>query len=315
MEAGAETMPLMALLFIPVLFGLGNLFPWMHGQAAGAGVESRGWDAYLNPQFFAVRAVLYFCFWIGAGTLLGKWSRAQDQTADPLLTRKIRLFSAPGLILYALATTFASIDWVMSLEPGWSSTIYGLMFIVGQVLSALAFAVVALRVLGKSTPLSSLLTAQHYHHLGNLLFAFVILWAYVAYSQFIIIWSGNLPEENSWYIHRGGSWAEFAIVIIIAHFFIPFLLLLSRRTKRSVRILSIIAAGILVMRLADMFWVIMPSFYPGALRIRWLDIVLPLGIGGLWIGAFVARLRGKPLLALHDPRFSVTAEKAGINTL
>lgn len=314
MEAGAETMPLMALLFIPVLFGLGALFPWVHGQGADGALESRGWDAYLNPRFFVVRAAVYFGIWITAGTWLSKWSRNQDQTADPLLARKMRLLSAPGLILYALATTFASIDWVMSLEPGWSSTIFGLIFVVGQVLSALAFAIIALRVLRKLPPLSSVLTTTHFHHLGNLLLAFVILWAYVAYSQFIIIWSGNLPDENIWYIHRSGGWAGLAIVVIIAHFFVPFLLLLSRRTKRAIGILSTIAAGILVMHLADVYWIIMPSFYPGTVHIQWLDITMPLGIGGLWFGAFVARLRGKPLLALHDPRFPVMAERARTGT-
>ncbi len=309
MEAGMRTLPLMAVLFIPILFGMNELYPWARGADPSRVRELHTWSAYLNPGFFIVRTIIYFCFWIGTAWILTRWSGEQDRTADPRLTRKIRLMSAPGLVLYVLTMTFASVDWVMSLEPGWFSTIYGFLIVVSQVLASLGLIIIAARLLAERAPISEIITQQHSHHLGNLLLTFVILWAYMAYSQYIIIWSGNLPDENSWYLRRlAPGWAALGLFVVVVHFFVPLILLLFRRAKRSIRPLSLIAAGIIVMRLVDTFWLVVPSFSPAHFRLQWLDVVAPIALGGLWTFFFVRNLKGRSLVPLHDPRFSVIVE-------
>jgi len=308
-EAGMKTILVMALLFVPILLGIKILYPWadpVNGHAVHV------WSGYLNVPFFAARAVAYFTLWIGVSFCLGSWSRRQDRDGDPRLTRRLRLLSAPGLALYVMTMTFASVDWVMSLEPGWFSTIYGFLFVVNQVLAALVLAVLALRFLAGFPPLSDAVSEKRYNHLGNMLLTFVILWAYVAYSQYIIIWSGDLPDENTWYLRRlGGSWSYLGLFVVIVHFFIPFLLLLFRRTKRSLRSLALVALLLVVMRVADTFWLIVPAFSPGVFRVRWLDLFAPVAIGGIWLAAFAWRLKGGGLLPLRDPRFPLPTAVAG----
>jgi hypothetical protein len=203
-----------------------------------------------------------------------------------------------------LTATFASIDWIMSLDPHWFSTIYGMVFIVGQGLTTLAFMITVALFLGERGPLAAVMTPERIHDLGNLLLAFVMLWAYIAFSQFLIIWSGNLPEEIPWYLHRGrGGWEWIALFLIVFHFAIPFLLLLSRETKRRVRMLLAVAAGLVLIRLVDLFWLVAPSFHHAGVRIHWLDFVAPVALGGIWIAAFIWYLKGMSLVPLHDPRF------------
>jgi hypothetical protein len=305
LEASTRTLPLMAVLFLPVAFGMTRLFPWTDGTR-----ENGVWHAYLNIPFFTARAIMFFCVWMTGGFLLTRWSRVQDESGDPDLLRRMRLLSAPGLVLYVLTVTFASVDWAMSLESGWYSTIYGFMFVVGQVLSSLALCIVVIRMIAPYEPFSKILTTRHVHHLGNLLLTFVILWAYLAYSQFIIIWSGNLPEENSWYLRRSGDWSVITVIVLVLHFFVPFFLLLSRRLKRVIRPLSLIAVGIFVMRVVDMYWLVMPSFAPEHIKIAWTDVLAPLAIGGFWCAAFARQLKNRPLLAQHDPRFAPAIEPA-----
>ena len=310
-EAGARTLPFMALLFIPVLLGMEYLYPWTRHDVVEASHVLHEKEGYLNVPFFIIRAAIYFCFWIGGAYLLSAWSRKQDSTADPSLTRRMRMFSGPGLVLFGFSLTFASVDWMMSLEPEWYSTIYGMQMIVGSVLTALAFCIVCIYLLSSKKPYSEILTTRHLHHLGNLLFAFTILWAYLAFSQYLIIWSGNLPEDNFWYVRRlGTGWNMIAIVLLLGHFFVPFLLLLSRRRKRAMQSLARIAAGLFLMRLLDIFWLISPAFNTDHVRLHWLDFVAPVAIGGLWIGLFVRDMKGQPLLPKHDPRFTAKAEYA-----
>lgn len=308
-EAGMWTILVMALLFVPILLGVGVLYPWAWpGEVQSVHV----WSAYLNVPFFVVRSVIYFSFWICAAFFLSSWSRRQDASGDPRLTRRIRLLCAPGLALYVMTMTFASIDWIMSLEPGWFSSIYGFLFVVNQVLAALALAVIALRFLVSYGPLSDVASEQRFQHLGNMLLTFVILWAYIAYSQYIIIWSADLPDENSWYVRRlGGGWANLCLFVVVVHFFLPFLLLLFRRTKRSLRSLALVALLLIVMRVADTFWLIVPAFSPGVFRVRWLDLVAPVAIGGIWLAAFAWRLKGAPLVPMGDPRFPLPTTAAG----
>jgi hypothetical protein len=314
LEAGARTIPLMAILFLPVILGLTTLYPWA-GTPEQMSSESilhlHHKAAYLTIPFFIVRSAIYFGLWIGAALLLTRWSREQDRTADPSRTRSLRALSAPGLIVYVLTVSLASVDWVMSLEPEWFSSIYGILFVVSQGLSALALCIILIALLRETRPVADAIETKHFHHLGNLLLAFVVLWAYIAFSQLLIIWSGNLPEEITWYLRRiGPSWQAVALLLVIFHFAVPFFVLLVRRTKKSARYLSMVGAGIIVMRFVDVFWLIVPAVHTDGLHVHWLDVVLPVAIGGIWLSVFVAQLRSQPILPLHDPRFEIVSEHA-----
>jgi hypothetical protein len=303
LETGARMLPLMALLFVPVLIGIPSLYEWSHPEVVAQDPILQEKTAYLNVPFFVARAVLYFAVWIGLAFLLTTWSRRQDKTADPLLTAKMERLSAPGLILYGLTITFASFDWVMSLQPHWFSTIFGIIFMVGQGLTATCFAIIMTMLLANRQPLAGLVTYKQFHDLGNLLLAFVMLWAYVSFAQFLIIWSGNLPETVLWYTYRmEGGWGWIALFLITFHFAVPFLLLLSRRNKKRPHVIWKLAAALLLMRQIDLFWMVAPELRPSQFGLHWLDITTPVAIGGIWIAVFAWLLVGTRLLPRHDPR-------------
>jgi len=311
LEATIQTLPLMALLFIPLLFGLSDLYPWARTEVVAADPLLQQKAAYLNIPFFIARAVAYFAVWIVLGRLLVTWSLRQDRTADDALTLRLQRLSGPGLVLYGLTVTFAAIDWMMSLEPKWYSTIFGMIFMVSFGLAALALAILATRFLESQKPLAQVISPDRWHDLGNLLLALVMFWAYLQFSQFLLIWSENLAEEIPWYLHRiGGGWEWVALALILFLFALPFILLLSRTTKRSARMLSQVAAAILFMHWLDILWIVAPSFYPALFHLHWLDIVAPVGIGGLWLAAFIGYLKARSLLPLHDPRFAELLEQA-----
>ena len=303
LEAAAGTLPLLAILFVPLLFGIKDLYSWARPEVVAGDPYLEHKAAYLNVPFFVARAAIYFGIWILLGTLLNRWSEEQDRTADPGVLRRLQILGAPGLGLYALTVSLAAVDWAMSLEPHWFSTIYGMLFMVGQVLAALAFVTLVAARLVKHGALADVAGAQPFHDLGTLLFAFVMIWAYISFSQFLIIWSGNIPEEIPWYISRmGGGWQAIAVALVVFHFALPFLLLLSRDIKRNPGRLAAVAAVIFALRLLDLFWVIAPAFHGTVLRVHWLDLVAPVGIGGVWLAAFVSILKSRPLVPLHDPR-------------
>lgn len=312
LEAATRTLPLMALLFVPLLFGLEVLYPWTHSEGDAAAISSSPDEghnptddkrAYLNVPFFLVRAGFYFAVWLALANFLNRWSRRPDEAADPHSGLRLRRLSAAGLAVYGLTVTFASIDWVMSLEPHWYSSIYGVLFGTGQVLSALAFAVVGLTLLARRPPLDAVVTPGHLHDLGTLLFAFVFLWAYMGFSQYLIIWSGNLPEEAPWYLRRSaGMWQVIAVLLLVFHFTLPFLLLLSKEVKRNPRVMAVLAAGLLVMRIIDLFWLIAPAAEPdlGPLfPLAGFAAVLLLGVA--WLKLFFWQLHRQPLLPPHEP--------------
>jgi hypothetical protein len=307
-EAGMRVLPALALMFVPLLFGLVHLYPWI-AHAEDPAIASRG--SYLNVPFFIIRTVFYFAIWIAMAFVLSRWSRRQDASADPSLTRSLRLLSAPGLVVYGLTATFAAVDWTMSLQPEWFSTIYGMLAMTGQVLAALALAAVALRVLTASGPLADVVAPRPLNDLGNMLLAFVILWAYMSFSQFLIIWSGNLPDEIPWYLRRlSEGWRTLGLILIIFHFGVPFFLLLLRRNKRALQMLALIAIGLLVMRIVDLYWVVMPGAVPSGATVNWTDLAAFLAVGGVWVAWFIRQLNEAPLLPLHDPRFVILTEPA-----
>ena len=318
-EAGARNIILLALLFIPIALGMERLFIWAQPEIAQNDPIILAKAPYLNKSFFLIRAVVYFVFWIACAWVLTKWSDGQDRGEVATVagdTVRFRKVSAPGLLFFVIFVSFASVDWMMSLEPHWFSTIYGLMVVAGQALAALAFAIVMLTMLRGSQPVATYVTPRHFHDLGKLLLAFVMLWAYLNFSQFLIIWSGNLPEEIPWYINRfRDGWQYLALVLVVGHFALPFALLLSRDLKRNPSVLSKIAVFVLVMRLADLIWLIAPAFSHGAeataeagfhFPIHWMDIAIPVGLVGLWLFMFARNLRGRALVPFNDPFFKET---------
>lgn len=312
LEAGMRPLALMAVLFLPLLFGLRELYVWARPEAVAADPLLQHKSLYLNVPAFAVRAAIYFAVWIRVASLLTRWSVEQDRTAEVSLTWRLQYLSGPGLVLLGLTVTFSSIDWVMSLEPKWYSTIYGMVFLAGYGLQGLAFAIIAAHLLARRGPLADVALPARFHDLGNLTLTFVMLWTYMAFAQYLIVWAENLTAEIPWYLHRtSGGWQGIALALILLQFALPFVLLLSRATKRRSRALSLVAALILLMRMVDLFWLVAPAFHPMRLRIHWMDLVAPIGIGGIWMAVFTWHLKGQPLVPLHDPRMQTAVKPGG----
>jgi hypothetical protein len=302
LEAGAATLPVLFILFLPLTTGLRRLYPWADPEVVAHDELIRHKSAYLNAGGFLLRAMIYFALWSITALLLRRWSERQDRTGDPGLPDKLAKLSGAGIALYVIAMTFASVDWLMSLEPHWFSTIYGVFIVMGQVLSALAFAILVLAFLAGRAPLAGAVGARHFHDLGKLLFAFVMIWSYFAFSQFLIIWAGNLPEEIPWYLKRlAGGWQWVGLALVLFQFAVPFTLLLSSSLKRDPGRLARIAAILLAVRMLDMAWMIGPAFHPGRLAFHWMDVVAPVAVGGIWLALFLRYLASRPLLPLKDP--------------
>ncbi len=305
LEAAARTLPLLRPAFLPIAFGMHRLYEWTHADVVAKDELLQKKVAYLNMPFFLVRAAVAFAVWMLIAHFLagGRGSR----TPPPSTGRSTASSSssrAGGLVLYALTVTLTSVDWVMSLEPHWYSTMYGVIFMVNQALGALALAAFAVLRLSRLEPVRTFLGGRHLHDLGKMMFAFVMIWAYINFSQYLIVWSGNLPEEIPWYLARfRGGWGALGLAILLFHFVLPFLLLLSRQANRNPRTLAG-AAGLLVfMRFLDVAWLVLPAFSAGGFRIHWLDLTLPIGLGGVWLALYANNLAARPLLPVHDPGF------------
>jgi hypothetical protein len=307
LEAGTRTCLVMAALFLPVLLGINRLYSWAQWATDKPTDPSLHFKVmYLTRNFFAVRSVIYFAIWLTIVHFLNKWSAEQDATGDTRLASILEAFSGPGLILWGIAVTYSAIDWVMSIEPLWFSTIYGFLFMIVEALVAMALVIFVLRLLSDSEPLKNVVTASQFNDLGNLMLAFVMLWAYLSFSQFLIIWAGNLKDEIPWYMARAfGGWGALAVFLMIMHFAVPFLLLLQRGVKRRLHVLSIVSGMLVVLTLVDVYWLIVPAF--GSERkspqFHWSDLFAVIGIGGIWVGTYVWQLKKMPLLPVHDPRF------------
>ena len=308
-EAGSRSLGWMAALFIPIVIGMSKLYAWARplDVQADSMLQEKHW--YLNPSGFTGRAVAYFVILLSVVYLLNKWSREQDRTAELKYKDRMGALSGPGLIFWGLIVTGASVDWVMSLEPHWYSTIYGMLFMVIEGLAAMAFSIFVLRMLSDHEPSKGAVDSKQFHDLGNLMLALVMLWAYLSFDQLLIVWAGNLKEEIPWYMQRAfGAWAPVGVVLVVLHFAVPFLLLLQRGVKRRLRALSKVAGLIIVLTLVDIYWIVVPSYQAHTTRVHWLDVFGVIGIGGVWLGAFLSELKRFPLLPLHDPRFEGVLE-------
>jgi hypothetical protein len=303
--AAMRCSPLMALLFVPLLFGLPKLYIWARPLDSIADNHLREHlqeitKSYLSVNGFIVRAVIYFAIWNLLSFLLTKWSVEQDHPPMRDNSSRFKALSGPGLILYGFTITFAAIDWVMSIDPSWISTIFGLSFLIGQVLAALCFAVVVERILYRYKPMSGLLKPEQVHDHGKFMLAFIMVWAYFSFSQWLIIWAGNLPEEITWYMRRlNGGWGYVGLVLVLFHFAVPFVLLISRPFKRDITRLVWLAVWLLLMRYVDLFWIIEPNFSV-TFSLTWLDVVVPIAMGGLWLAYFFRNLSSMPLVPAYD---------------
>lgn len=307
--AAMRTLPLMALFFVPIAWlAVPRLYPWAMAPEAIEDPKIREHlghnqfvtSDYLNWKGFIVRAVIYFAIWGVLVLLLSIWSRQQNKPPVRDNSARFKAISGPGLILFALTVSFAAIDWVMSLDPSWMSTIYGLLFVAGELLAGLCFAVVIERILFRYKPMSVLLRPDFVHDHGKFMLTFIMLWAYFSFSQWLIIWAGNLPEEITWYMRRlHGGWGYVGVFLVLFHFAVPFVLLLSRPFKRDITKLVWLAAWMLFMRYVDLFWIIEPNF-SATFRVTLAEILIPFAMGGLWMAYFCWNLNSMPLLPAYD---------------
>ncbi len=313
--AAMKCLPLMMVLFVPILFGLPHLYIWARPLDTVADPHLREHLAditqtYLNPHGFLLRAVIYFAIWYVLVFFLSKWSEELDHPPMRDTSARSKALSAPGLILYSLAIGFATIDWMMSITPGWISTMYPLIILIGEVMSAMCFCVVVERILSRTEPMSRMLQPKFVHDHGKWMLAFVMVWAYFSFSQLLIMWAGNLPEEITYYFRRfHGGWQFAGLFLVVFQFAVPFALLLSRRLKRDIRQLALLAVWIMVMRWVDLYFMIEPN-YSETFRLTWLDVVVAIAIGGLWLAFFCRNLAARPLLAAYDVHAQKVLEPA-----
>jgi hypothetical protein len=304
--AAMRTLPLLFLLFIPIFFGIHRLYIWAKPLGNIEDKHLRDHlqqltQTYLTVNGFIGRAIFYFAIWNLLSFLLSKWSKETDAPGAPDNSGRFKAVSGPGLILYGFTISFAAIDWVMSLDPSWISTIFGLIILIGEVLSAMCFAVVVERILFDHKPMSEMLTPDFVHDHGKWMLAFTMVWAYFNFSQWLIIWAGNLPAEITFYLRRlSGGWTTIGLVLIFLGFVLPFAALLSRPFKRNIRQLAWLAAWLLVIRYLDLFWIIEPNFSK-TLNLTVADVVVPIAIGGIWLWYFFRNLAALPLLPAYDP--------------
>ncbi len=313
--AATRTFPLLALGFIPIILGRKQLYPWARPEVVAHDelIQAKSW--FLNVPGFIIRTAIYFAVWMFFTWALNRLSKRQDEVQSHKLFRLMQGTAAPGLVLYCLTATVASVDWIMSLDPHWYSSMFGVSFIGGNAVAAMAFLIPMALYLSQRRPMESLFRKRHFHDYGKLLLAFVMLWTYFQLSQLIIVWSGNLPEEVTWYLARShGGWKWVSIALILGHFALPFLLLLSRDLKRDAKKLATVALVLLVMRWLDLYWQVAPAFGHGGehagLHLHWLDLATVLGVGGIWMAFYLHELRKRPLLPVHEPYLADALDEA-----
>lgn len=311
LESATRVLPVVAVFFLPIaIFGMNYLYrKWLGAPSTGEGSLSDMQKSYLTRNGFLIRAVIYFAVWLLLVFIFNRWSKQQDANReDRALRRRLKMLAGPGIILYVFVMTFAAIDWVMSLSPHWASTIYGFLFVIGQMISSMSLMIAVLVLLSRTAPMEGVIQNRHLHDLGKLLLSFVMLWAYFGFSQLLIIWSGNLPEEISFYRTRlYGGWGVVAVLVLIFHFFVPFFALLSRDLKRSAKLLPKIAIWLIFMRLVDLFWLTRPEFTSSAVP-GLMDVGAVLALAGIWFAVFARNLKSLPLLPLGDPKLEEAIE-------
>lgn len=314
-ESVGGVLPLFALLFLPIAFGVRELYLWAdppHELPAHLEHALHHKEGWLNVPAFLVRSVVYLATWIVFAVLLRRWSVLQDRDADLRWTVRLRRLGAGAVPALALTLTFAAFDWFMSLTPEWISSVYGVYFFAGGFQAFFALCILLVRRLETTGPLAGLVTAAHYHALGKLLFAFTIFWAYINFSQFFVIWIGNLPEETPWWIPRVQGWAGVSVFLVFARFVLPFFLLLSREVKRNPPVLSAIAGWVLAAHFVDAYWLVLPTLHPDGPAPHVADLAALLFVAGAAAAAIAWRLRGAAIVPARDPGFEFSTRYQGI---
>lgn len=302
-EVLALMFPVLAIMFIPIIFGAHDLYHWSHANVVVHDAILQKKSGYLNITFFSIRAMVYFAIWYFLSLKLYKLSLEQDKNPSVDVIMRMRKVSAPGMILFALSITFASFDWLMSLEPHWYSTIYGLYVFSGGVVFIYSFLVIFGQVLRKKDVLHDVITVEHYHDLGKLLFGFIIFWGYMGFSQYFLMWYANIPEETYWYYERWqGSWKIITMIIVFGHFVFPFVGLLTRSSKRSFKWMLFMAIWISVMHYIDLYWLAVPTFKDDGVSICYVYFTNLIGLSGLYLWYFWNKLAKEPLLPIGDYR-------------
>ncbi len=302
-EAVAMTLPIMGILFIPILLNHHDLYHWSHSDAVSHDAILQSKAGYLNSTFFVIRSIAYFAIWSFLSIRLAQMSRQQDSESDNSIALKMLRFSAGGMILFALTITFAAFDWLMSLDAHWYSTIFGLYYYAGSVLAVLSFFAITTIYLKRKGVLKGIVSEEHYHDIGKLMFTFMVFWTYMAFSQYFLIWYANIPEETTWYHHRGvGSWKSISLLIVFGHFSIPFFALITRAAKRSENWLIFMALWLLCFHWLDMYWNVMPNLYPEGAKFSWMDLTLLIGFAGIFKWAFWRRYSSQPVVPVQDPQ-------------
>jgi hypothetical protein len=299
------TIPVMAALFVPLLFGLHDLYEWTHHEAVAEDAVLQWKAPFLNVPFFLVRAFIYFAVWSFIAILYYRGSRRQDQTGDVAISARLRRFAGPSIIVLAITSTFASIDWIMSLTPHWYSTMFGVYFFAGSFVGFIALLSVVVVAMRGAGLLDTVITAEHLHDIGKLLFAFTAFWAYIAFSQFFLIWYANLPEETIWFKARlEGSWKTVSVLLMVGHFAVPFFFLMGRDVKRRGSTLALGGVWLLTMHFIDLYWQVMPTLHPEGVRVSVLDVAAFIAIGGGFVAATSWLMRRQALIPLRDPRLA-----------
>jgi hypothetical protein len=304
-ETTFAMLPVMAALFLPLVFGLRDLYSWAVPGAAEHDALLRWKEPYLNVPFFLIRAALYFGLWSFIAVLYYRGSRGQDATGDPGVSARLRRFAGPAIIVLALTQTFASVDWIMSLTPLWYSTMFGVYFFAGSFVGFIALLSVAAAAMRRAGLLDTVISVEHLHDVGKLLFGFTVFWAYIAFSQFFLVWYANLPEETTWYLARmQGSWMTVSVFLMAGHFAAPFFYLMGRTVKRKDATLAVGGAWLLAMHFLDLYWQVMPTLHPEGIRPSILDVAALVAVGGCFVAAASWLMRRQALVPLRDPRLA-----------
>lgn len=304
-ECVAGNLLLLALLAVPILVGMHHLYHWTDAEAVAQDHLLHGKAVWLNTPFFIGRVVVYFLVWSLLARYFYRRSVRQDETGDVGLTLQMQRFSAPAMLLYAVTVTFAAFDLLMSLDPHWYSTIFGVYYFAGGVVGFFALLSLIAYLVQRSGRLTHAITAEHYQDLGKLVFAFVVFWAYIAFSQYMLIWYANIPEETGWFLRRQNPpWAGVGLTLLFGHFLIPFVLLIARGPKRRPAVLAMVSLWVLIMHWLDIYWLVVPQVSPDKAGVTLVDILCLLGIGGLFVAALVRRMSRQSLIPERDPRLA-----------
>jgi hypothetical protein len=302
LEAGTRALPYLLVLFIPIWFGLSSLYQWMDPHVMQSTPELRDKSKYLNPTWWSIRTVAIFAVWIIYALKLNSLSKQEEETGDLQVSKRLMGWSGIGLVLYALTLTSAGVDWLMSMNVTWYSTIFGLILLGTQGLAVVSLVIITTTLLMRQPPLSGVVTKKHLHDLGKLLFMFTLFWTYVSFGQLIIIWAGNLPDEITWYMARmNGGWGWVASFLMFFQWMLPFLILLSQDVKKNPKTIRFMACWILVVRMVDMIWLVEPNYHAAQFFVSWSDITAIFGLGGIFIGLYLWQLKKRPLIAINAP--------------